>query len=359
MTDPAVLCPVCRGRLFTIGDAARTSCESCSFDHPAYFGIPDLRRGRYRVAGTDFDAAADLREATQLDAELARAGYREWFFSSVDRSVAAIEDDRKRELAKRYFASEREIFGVHGRSVLEKLDAYLSEAEPERHAAWRARTHVAIEAGCGGGQYPIGFAERFARILVIDISYVALVQARRIALDHGITGISFIAANLEDLPLADGVADFYHCNGVLEHVAAPEAVVRESARVLTETGIAFFLSPNRHSLYIEPHFRVLAFGWWPHAIRAHLARRFSGATDFRGTELRSLAELAAYARAVFPHFRAYMLPRRLARTARGGLVRRSIVALQRLPIAGPAVDLLINRLLLRVMPYHIVVGFRS
>lgn len=358
--DPIVLCPLCRQRLFAVGDAAVPDrCDNCGHRYDVNLGIIDLRMGRHRIAGMDFDAAADMREAERLDAELARSGYRQWFFGEVDHSVAAIADPRKRSLATRYFAAEREIFGVHGRSVLEKLDAFLSHAEPARHAAWRAHSHFAVEAGCGGGQYPIGFAERFTRILVIDISYVALVQARRIALDHGITGISFIAANLEDVPLEEGVADFYHCNGVLEHVAGPDAVVRESARVLSRTGIAFILSPNRHSLYIEPHFRVLAFGWWPLGVRAWLTHRFSGAADFSGTELRSLSELVTYARAAFAHFRVYMLPRRLPATARGGVLRRTILVLQRWPIAGPLLDLGINRLLLRVMPYHIVVGFRT
>lgn len=357
---PVVLCPLCRRRLFAVGDAAVPDrCDGCGRRYEANLGIIDLRMGRHRIAGMDFDVAADLREAERLDVELARSGYRQWFFSEVDRSVAAIADSRKRSLATRYFAAEREIFGVHGRSVLEKLDAFLSHAEPARYATWRAQSRFAVEAGCGGGQYPIGFTERFERILVIDISYVALVQARRIALDHGITGISFIAANLEDLPLEDGVVDFYHCNGVVEHVADPDAVVRESARVLSYSGVAFFLSPNRHSLYIEPHFRVLAFGWWPRVLRARLTRRFSGAADFTGTELRSLSELVAYARASFAHFRVYMLPRRLPSTARGGILRRTILALQRSPIAGPLLDLGINRLLLKVMPYHIVVGFRT
>lgn len=360
VSDPVVLCPRCRRRLFAVGaEAVPDRCEACGHPYEVTLGIIDLRMGRHRIAGMEFDAAADLREAERLDAELARSGYREWFFREVDRSVAAIADPRKRSLAMRYFAAEREIFGVHGRSVLEKLDAFLSDAEPERYAAWRTNSRFAVEAGCGGGQYPIGFAERFQRILVIDISYVALVQARRIALDHGITGISFIAANLEDLPLEEGVVDFYHCNGVVEHVADPHAVVRESARVLSPSGLAFFLSPNRYSLYIEPHFRVVAFGWWPRALRARLTRRFSGAGDFTGTDLRSLAELVAYARASFAHFRVYMLPRRLPSTARGGRLRRTILALQRAPVAGALVDLAINRLLLRLMPYHILVGFRS
>lgn len=360
MSLPVVLCPNCRAPLLRVGSAeVPAGCRACGAAFDSHFGILDLRSGRYAIAGGLFDAAQDLLEAERLDADLAATSYREWFFHGVDRSVAAIADTRKRGLARQYFAAEREVFGIHGRSVLDKLDAFLADAEPSRYRRWRASLRFAVEAGCGGGQYPIGFAERFPNVLVIDISYVSLVQARRIALDHGLTGVSFIAANLEELPLLDGTVDFYHCNGVIEHVAEPDAVVRESARILSQTGLAFYLSPNRESLYVEPHFRVLAFGWWPLPIRSWLTRKFSGAQNFIGTELRTLGEMRAFARRSFPHFRVYMLPRRLPWTARGGMLRRTIFKLQRLPLVGPVIDAMINRILLRFMPYHIVIGFRS
>ena len=138
----------------------------------------------------------------------------------------------------------------------------------------------------------------------------------------------------------------------------PQQLVRESARVLSPEGVAFYLSPNKYSLYIEPHFRVVGFGFWPMPVRRMLARRYSGATSFAGTRLRSLGELRRWGRTYFTRPHLYMIPRRLDTTARGGVLRWAIRTGLSMRGVGTLIDLIMNRLLLPLMPYHVMVALQ-
>jgi SAM-dependent methyltransferase len=351
---PSIVCLSCRGSLpFAGGDEIR--CPNCDRRYAVHFGIPDMREG-LQVAGMAFDVLDDLRRARALYEELRGVTYRDWFFGTPERVLSdAAGDERRAQREQRYFQAERETFGIHGEHVLAKVDDYLRSREPERLDEW-SRASVALEVGCGTGQYPIGFAQRFQMIVVADLSYVALVQAQAIARDFSLTGVRLIAANLERLPIADGTIDFINCSCVVEHVNDPERAFAECSRVLSEQGLAYIQSPNRYSLYFEPHFGIPGFGFWPMGLRKWLSYRASGHRSFEGTNLRSLRELRGLAARAFPRYRIYWLPPQLRRTARGGLIRSVIVALLNAPVVGRAADVLLNRVLLSIAPYHIVLA---
>lgn len=355
----ALICRSCLAALpwpDTVAQELR--CHGCGAIFPVRFGIPDLRPEESRVAGAAFDRDADLREAQALHEALERTSYRDWFFSGVEARLERIEEPRFRKLMRAYYRDERLTFGQHGGAILQKLDSYLDEHEPVRGTIWRRGAQVALEAGCGTGQYPIGLAQRFREVLVTDLSYVALLQAQKVASENGLAGVRVFASDIESLPLRDGSVDFVHCNGVIEHVADPDRAVRELGRVLSADGIALVLSPNLYSLYTEAHFRVPAFGLLPLPLRRRLAYRLSGARSFAGTTLRSLAELRRYARCSFAHYRIYFIPSRLPPPVRGGLVRRVIHALLSSALMRRPVDMLLNHALLVAMPYHVLVGFK-
>jgi LSD1 subclass zinc finger protein len=355
---PELVCLACQTPLPRVSGVANVRCTRCRTSYPVHFGIADLRGSRLRVAGAAFDADADLVEAERIALELSRTTYREWFFSAVDRRVDRIDEPRFRELMRKYYLDERQMFGRHGQAILDKLEAFLEAREPERHDRWRRVARIALEAGCGTGQYALGFASRFAQVLVTDISYVSLVQAQKIASEHGLLNVSVFASDLEHIPLADGTVDFVHCNGVIEHVSDPGRVVSECARVMSTNGVTLILSPNLYSLYTEAHFRVPGFGFWPMPLRRALAYRASGVRSFAGTTLRSLNELKRLARRSFAHHRVYFLPPHLPPPVRPGPVRRTVHALLSAPLSRGATDLLLNRVLLPVAPYHVVVGFK-
>lgn len=358
MSDLRFCCLTCpNGRLTDDVQAAQLVCDRCEAVYAVHFGIPDLRPAELSLAGAGFDRERDLHEAALLDEELATVTYRDWFLS--DRAVSKETDPRHRRFAECYQRQERETYGRHGDAILAKLETFLEAQEKARGRLWRAAARVVLEAGCGTGQYPIGFARRFERVLVTDISYVALVQAKKIASDHGLGNVTIFGSDLARLPLADGSIDLIHCNGVIEHVADPARVVSEAARISSEHGITLILSPNRHSLWVEPHFQIPGFGLWPMPLRRWLVRRARGVSSFAGTHLLSLGELRRHVRATFPHYRIYMLPPGLRATARGGALRRVVRTLLSTPVLGPLADLVLNRVLLRFAPYHVALGFKG
>lgn len=310
------------------------------------------------MADAVLDPDEDLRDAERIDRQLGAMSYREWFFKGVDDTIAAIGDTQQRRIAEDYYRTEREVYGKHGEAILAKLQDFLEDRTPQRLKRWAPAAGVALEAGCGTGQYQLGFARRFRQVIVTDISYVSLVQARRIALDEGLTNVTFLASSIEHLPIADGSVEFVHCNGVIEHVADPERTIGEIGRVLSATGVALVLSPNKYTLYVEPHFRVAGFSLWPLPLRRALARRFRGKDSFAGLHLRSLRELRGYAKRHFGEHHVFMLPRRLQTTYRPGPTRALIFALLQAPVVGGLVDAVLNRLLLGVVPYHILVAFK-
>ena len=70
-------------------------------------------------------------------------------------------------------------------------------------------------------------------------------------------GVRVLLGELEELGLPDESADIVYVNSVLEHVARPEAFLRECRRIVRPGGIAYFLVPNEDSLYND--FRHVIF----------------------------------------------------------------------------------------------------
>ena len=86
------------------------------------------------------------------------------------------------------------------------------------------------------------------------------------------------------------------------------------------------MSPNRFSLYIEPHFRLACFGFIPTPLRRMIIRRKQN-RDISDISLRSLGELRSLARNAFGrHVTASFIPRRLQQTATGGMMRGLITS---------------------------------
>jgi len=54
--------------------------------------------------------------------------------------------------------------------------------------------------------------------------------------------------------------------------------------------------------------------------------------------------------------RVFFVPRRLERTAMGGPIRTAVRQALGIPVLGAVADLLLNRALLAVMPYHVLIG---
>jgi SAM-dependent methyltransferase len=156
------------------------------------------------------------------------------------------------------------------------------------------RGGTCIEVGCGPGRMTAGLAERFERVLALDVSPAMLEHARTAVRDEH---VEFRAISGERLDGVDGAtADVVVCYLVLQHLPSREVVleyVAEFARVLKPGGEAFVQLP------------VLEDGLRPRIWRTARSAlvpltRFLGPTrrpEFRGYRLRRAELDAAVVRA--------------------------------------------------------------
>ncbi|QAY75184.1 class I SAM-dependent methyltransferase [Sphingosinicella sp. BN140058] len=241
---------------------------------------------------------------------------------------------------------------VHGHAILDKAELYLADGGFELH-----RGGTILENGASHGKYLHGFSANFDRVIAIDFCLRFLVLAKKLCQEAGLENVDLICASVERLPIASASIDFVHSNNVIEHVTNKAAMISEAHRVLAEEGTLFLLSPNHFSAYREPHFGLPFWGFIPERLRRAYADGAIKAVTGFGAEDVTLVSLGQLKRLVAPAFGAVpirFIPRGLRSTVVSGRIRGSIVRALNSPLGG-LTDLLINRLLLGIMPYHVAV----
>lgn len=221
-------------------------------------------------------------------------------------------------------------------------------------------SRLAVEAGCGVGRHLPGLALNFDLVACVDASLTYLVLAREFAERAGARNVRFVRANVERLPLAAECADLVHQNGVIEHVADPQAMVDESLRATRSDGSYACISPNRYPITPEAHFKLPLFGLFPRSLRARLLPIVRGVDSEVGTDLRSLRELESYfatAGATRAHY--FFFSPGTRGTVRQTRLRQAIARGFDMPLAGRLLDLVLNRLLLPIAPYQVVVASKD
>ena len=146
------------------------------------------------------------------------------------------------------------------------------------------RGGVCVEVGCGPARMTGALAERFDRVVAVDVSPAMLARARRAVRAPNVE-FRLVAGERLDA-VAGGEAQVLVCYLVLQHLPSRDAVVRylaDFARVLAPGGEAFVQLP------------VLARGWRPRLWRlvrslvvpplARLSRDPARARAFRGFRL--------------------------------------------------------------------------
>jgi ubiquinone/menaquinone biosynthesis C-methylase UbiE len=96
-----------------------------------------------------------------------------------------------------------------------------------------------IDCGCGPGSITVDLAGIVApgEVIGVDRREDALTHARMLARERGIANVAFEAANIYQLPYADGSFDAAFTCAVLQHLAAPLAALKEIRRVLKPDGV--------------------------------------------------------------------------------------------------------------------------
>ena len=130
----------------------------------------------------------------------------------------------KREKAKKYY-----------RTTLESKQFYRDKTSED------VKGKIVLEYGCGPGSQAFSLAERGAEVDAIDISEVAIEQAREEAEKLEVK-INFTVMDAENLDFEDDTFDLVCGSGILHHLEL-ESCYRELTRVLKPGGKGVFFEP--------------------------------------------------------------------------------------------------------------------
>jgi ubiquinone/menaquinone biosynthesis C-methylase UbiE len=150
---------------------------------------------------------------------------------------------REREYHNLRFAddSERETrVGRFYSAISYGFDLYRRRVHEE------ARSRRVLEYGCGTGSLAFDLTAEARSVTGIDISDVAIVQARRAVALLGLKNIEFEIDNAESMRLADKSVDVVVGSGIVHHLDIPKSMA-EVRRVLSKGGIAIFAEPMAHN----------------------------------------------------------------------------------------------------------------
>jgi len=100
--------------------------------------------------------------------------------------------------------------------------------------------YALLDVGCGNGELGRAYASEFEEVHGIDVSEVAVGQARS---SFGMVAQT-VDLNVERIPYADSYFDVVTCLDVIEHVIDPLFVCQEIYRVLKNDGILIVSTQN-------------------------------------------------------------------------------------------------------------------
>ncbi len=150
---------------------------------------------------------------------------------------------RERDYHNHRFVDDSERASRVGRfySAIEYgFDLYRRRVREEAAGRWL------LEYGCGNGSLAFELAEQARQVVGIDISDVAIHQARNIATLRGLQNVRFVIDNAEAMNLADHYVDVVAGSGIVHHLDIPKSM-REVRRVLRNGGTAIFAEPLGHN----------------------------------------------------------------------------------------------------------------
>jgi SAM-dependent methyltransferase len=96
-----------------------------------------------------------------------------------------------------------------------------------------------LDAGCGDGGVARLLRERAGSVVAIDVERSPAWREE--------TALTFLVADAERLPFADGSFDLVHSKDSLHHMSDPAAALAEYARVLRPEGTALIVEANRYN----------------------------------------------------------------------------------------------------------------
>ncbi len=138
-----------------------------------------------------------------------------------------------------------------------------------------------LEYGCGLGGQAFALADRGAIVTGIDISDVAVAQARRRAAPYPQQQLRFVKADAEALEFPEGSFDVVCGSGILHHLNLQKAL-REVRRVLVAGGRGIFYEPLGHNPLLNLYRKLTPAEHTPdeHPLLMREVREFNDAEFF-------------------------------------------------------------------------------
>jgi SAM-dependent methyltransferase len=178
----------------------------------------------YRAADPDLTPAGPV-----LFAQVLAAAGRVEGAAADDRALALVQADRRARGRDRFAGIADRWDDL--RAGYEHPDLRLGALGALAPAGLRV-----LDIGTGTGAMLPVFALADAWTVALDASGAMLARARARAAEQALADVRLCGGDLERLPFGDGVFDLCHGGMVLHHVEAPEAALREMARVVRPGG---------------------------------------------------------------------------------------------------------------------------
>ena len=159
-------------------------------------------------------------------------------------------NDQSRVERERDFHNRR--FSAENRQAQKKFYRAVEDCFSDYDSSVRAAALGAdvLEYGCAKGQVSVELAPETRTITGIDISDVAIDQAKELARTRGVSNATFHVMNAEALDLAANSFDFVFGSGIVHHLDVEKSFT-EVHRVLRPHGRAIFVEPLGHNPLIN------------------------------------------------------------------------------------------------------------